>query len=262
MIVKIHGTRGSLPACGSRFEQFGGNTTCLSIDRQDGELLIVDAGTGLYHLAHQLKDKYCLYHFLFTHFHWDHIQGLPFFGPLYNRENVVELTALDSTRQQSLREILNKQMQPDFFPIGFEEMGADLRYEPLADPSIQTIDLNHPGGCAGFKITAASGKTLAYLVDHELTQASWQKFCGFCEGVDLLIHDAHYTDAQYQRCTGWGHSSYSQAMDFALDAQVKQLILTHHHPDHDDDFLLKQEEDCQKQFPNCQLARENMILEL
>ena len=262
MIVRFHGTRGSIPATGDAFKQFGGNTSCVSIDNGDGKLLIVDAGTGVYHLGHEDLSAYEHLQFVFTHFHWDHIQGLPFFRPLYDKSRTVELSVFADSKLETLQKALCKQMDPEFFPIGFEQMGATLQYSVLDNPMIEPVELNHPGGCYGFKITAPSGQQMAYLVDHELTEENRSHYVEFCKGVDVLVHDAHYTSDQYMKYQGWGHTCAGRAMTFAEEANVGRLILTHHHPDHNDAFLLNLEKQCQSVFKHSELAKEDLVVEL
>lgn len=261
--VKFYGTRGSIPVCDPHFQQFGGNTSCVGL-KIDGQLVIVDAGTGIRELGKELQTESGDIDILFTHFHWDHIQGFPFFEPCYNSGVSLNLSTVDMMTKDSfdLHKALSSQMSSSHFPIGLKDMPASLNFLPKTNLGISGIELNHPGGCKGFKIRSKEGKTLAYMVDHEHTSPLDKKYINFCKDVDILIHDAQYTTTEHKKYQGWGHSSYQQALDLAEKAQVKQLIFTHHDPDHNDEFLLRQELKCQIVFNNCLIAREGMTIRI
>lgn len=280
MIVKFYGTRGSVPVCGADFQVFGGNTTCIQIrDKVTKNISILDAGTGIRELGKDLiksghkQDEIFI---AFTHFHWDHIQGFPFFEPAFNPKQKINLLALGwGQRISCLKDIFKTQMQKEFFPVQFEKMGAKFNFmlhkETLKVFSTQTKKPkpvvvktnkhNHPGSAYGYRIEL-EGKVIAFCTDVEHGKSIDKNVVKFAEGADLLIHDAQFTDEELKEKRGWGHSSYSQAIEVAERASVKLLALTHHDPDHDDAFLKKMEKQCQKRFKNCFLAREKMEIEL
>lgn len=274
MKLKFYGTRGSIPICDPRFQQFGGNTTCMQITFTDtNRIAIIDAGTGLRNLG---KDLHAIGHrqeqivMAFTHFHWDHIQGFPFFAPAYDvGQKITLLTLGREPTATHLREIFETQMQSEYFPVQLDHMGADFEFLQIANASnhftginnVQTVVTahkhNHPGGSYGFRIER-NGKVLVVCTDVEHGEGIDPGVVALARGADLLVHDAQYTAEELQNKRGWGHSSFDQAMQVAEMAGVKQLVLTHHDPDHDDEFLFRMEKLCQERFASTVLAREGM----
>ena len=274
MKLKFYGTRGSIPICDAGFQQFGGNTTCLQITFTDtNRIAIIDAGTGLRNLGRDLlaighKQEQII--MAFTHFHWDHIQGFPFFAPAYEAgQKITFLTLGNEQTVGHLREIFEVQMQSQYFPVQLDRMGAEFEFMEIADASkhftginhVETIVTaqkhNHPGGAYSFRIER-NGKVLVICTDIEHGEQIDPRIVALAQNADLLVHDAQYTAEELQERRGWGHSSFDQAMLVAEMAGVKRLALTHHDPDHDDEFLLRIEKLCQKRFPNTLLAREGM----
>ncbi len=276
MKLKFYGTRGSIPTCDAGFQEFGGNTTCLQLKFTDtNRIAIIDAGTGIRNLG---KDLRAIGHkqeqivMAFTHFHWDHIQGFPFFGPAYDpSQKITVFTLGKDQRLHSLREIFEVQMQAQYFPVQLDHMGADFEFLEIDRASehftgingVQTLitahRLNHPGGAYGFRIER-KGRVLVICTDVEHGEVMDPQLVELARGADLLVHDAQFTAAELEHRRGWGHSSYDQAMTFAELAGVKRLVMTHHDPEHDDDFLRRMEKLCQERFPNSLLAREGMEL--
>lgn len=261
MIIRFYGTRGSVPACGERFLTYGGNTSCVAVD-MGGQLFVIDAGTGIIKLGRELlqSEGPQVVNLLFTHFHWDHIQGLPFFEPCYNANYKINLHSIQKEKE-ALENALKVQMRECYFPIRFDQMKARFAFMELSHELISTIRLNHPGGCSGLKFVN-NGKSIAYLVDHEYQQSMEQRFVDFCRGVDVLIHDGQYTPKEYTQYQGWGHSSYEQAIHLAQKAGVGRLIVTHHDPTHDDEFLSRHEIFCRESFDSFAFAREGMVIDL
>lgn len=266
MIVKMYGTRGSTPVCDPNFQEFGGNTTCFRILRPDnGAMIIIDAGTGIRNLGKdmmKMERKQRTIPLGFTHFHWDHIQGFPFFRPAYDNEKVLNILSVGDTTETELETILQGQMQSEYFPIPMSKMGGRFRFTSIGVDyvnvngiRVKVIKQNHPGISYGVRIELL-GHVLVICTDVEHVDPISEEFVDFCRGADLLIHDAQYTDEELKTHLGWGHSSYSQALEVAERADVRMLVLTHHDPDHDDEFLRKQEKLCQDRFKNCELARE------
>ncbi len=274
MKVTFYGTRGSIPICDKEFQQFGGNTTCIRVNTPNKEVIgIFDAGTGIRKLGMDLYQDGQLsskqFFIVFSHFHWDHIQGFPFFNPAYDSSAEITLAAMGKDRNiKDLKEVLALQMQNLFFPIQLEDMGAKFNFL-LPDKAtsyfnvtkITTLKQNHPGGSYGYRIER-EGKVLVICTDLEHADGIDQNVVELAKGADLLIHEAQYTSEELLNYKGWGHSSYEQALQVAEMAEVKLLAMTHHDPNHDDEFLKKIEKQCQQRFPNCVLAREDMEMTL
>jgi phosphoribosyl 1,2-cyclic phosphodiesterase len=203
---------------------------------------------------------------LFSHMHWDHIQGFPFFGPAYDPKRTFILVF--PNRSQSaihLHDIFSIQMQDDFFPVPLDKMGSNIKFmEPEAtrqtgayDVTVTPYKHNHPGGAYSYKIEEEN-KTFVYCTDIEHGETIDSGVVELSRNADLLIHDAQYSPDELAVKRGWGHSSWEQAMDVAKKANVKRLALTHHDPEHDDIYLDRVEKECQSRFPNTVLAREGM----
>ena len=277
MRLKFYGTRGSIPICDASFQQFGGNTTCMQITFTDANrIAIIDAGTGLRNLGrdlHAIGHKQEEIRIGFTHFHWDHIQGFPFFVPAYDPGQ--KITLLTPGRDQTvtnLRQIFEVQMQKEYFPVQLDQMGAIFEFVQTAKASehfsINNVETlvsaqrhNHPGGAYSFRIERL-GKVLVVCTDVEHGEQIDTRLVELARGADLLVHDAQYTAEELQKRRGWGHSSFDQAMQVAEMAGVKRLALTHHDPEHDDEFLQRIEKLCQERFPNAELAREGVEISL
>jgi phosphoribosyl 1,2-cyclic phosphodiesterase len=278
MKVKFYGTRGSIPVCDREFQEFGGNTTCFQIIFPDMErIAIVDAGTGIRDLGKALlaagyeQNEIFI---AFTHFHWDHIQGFPFFAPAYDPSRRINILALGKGRKtKNLQEIFRTQMQTEYFPVQLENMGARFEFLQIDKTSEYFQDINgdttkvtanrhnHPGGAYGFRVERL-GKVLVICTDVEHGDAIDPNIVALSRGADLLIHEAQYTSEEYKTRKGWGHSSYEQAMQVAEMAGVKILAITHHDPDHNDEFLRRMERECQQRFPDCVFARDKMEIAL
>jgi phosphoribosyl 1,2-cyclic phosphodiesterase len=274
MKLKFYGTRGSIPVCDPGFQQFGGNTTCLQITFTDtNRIVIIDAGTGLRNLGRDLRaigHKQEQIVIALSHFHWDHIQGFPFFAPAYDSKQKITLLTLGRDRTTTdLRQIFEVQMQSEYFPVQLDQMGAVFEFLQIADASrhftaingVETVVTaqrhNHPGGAYSFRIER-NGKVLVVCTDVEHGKQIDPRLVELARGADLLVHDAQYTAEELLKRRGWGHSSFDQAMQLAEMAGVKRLALTHHDPEHDDEFLLRIEKLCQERCGNAVLAREGM----
>lgn len=274
MKIKFYGTRGSIPVCHPDFLEFGGNTTCLKVEFGDGAFVILDAGTGIRDLGQEIthdpayKEVKQLY-ILFTHFHWDHIQGFPFFSPAYDPETKIHILALGRGREiNCLEEIFATQMQKEFFPVQLDNMGARFNFllydkpmEVFGDIEVKALRHKHPGGAYSYRIEE-NGRSFVFCTDIEHGEVVDEEVIEFCRHADLLIHDAQYTNEELSAHQGWGHSSYDQALEVAERAEVKRLILTHHDPSHSDVFLQEREKECRLRFEEALLARENMEVEV
>ena len=273
LCITFFGTRGSIPVCGPQVNEFGGNTTCIAFHRRKtGRISIMDAGTGIRNLGKYIKKQYPdqkELNITFSHFHWDHIQGFPFFDPAYNPEMTIDILVYGREMDHGkVKEIFAHQMMEDYFPVPLDNMGATFNFVSTHQHLIEqdgvrlhAIDQNHPGGSLGFRVDV-DGACFAIMTDHEHGDSVDQKYVDFVKDVDVLIHDAQYTHEELQTHKGWGHSSYEQCIELAQRANVKQLIFTHHDPDHDDDFLRAAEKKYQKIFPNCMMAREGMDINI
>jgi len=272
MKVKFYGTRGSIPICDQDFQHFGGNTTCIQIKTSNNEIVgVFDAGTGIRKLgmdAYKNEDSIPKGFFIvFSHFHWDHIQGFPFFNPAYDPNMEITLVAMGKDRNiTDLKKVLALQMQNLYFPVQLDNMGAKFNFL-LPDKmtsyfnitKVTSVKQNHPGGSYGYRIEH-KGKVLVICTDVEHANGIDKNIVNLAKDADLLVHEAQYTDEQLKKYKGWGHSSFNQAIKVAEMAGAKRLAITHHDPNHNDDFLKKIEAKCQDRFKDCLLARENLEL--
>ncbi len=271
MKVKFYGVRGSLPVCGSEFERYGGNTTCIRILREKANrIAILDAGTGIRKLGKELIEEGIsqnVINIVFSHFHWDHIQGFPFFGPAYNPQQKIGILALGRQGKiHDLKGIFSQQMQEEYFPIQMETMGAEFEFyaygekETIYGAHVRAIPQFHKqiGGSYGFRLDD-EGVSLVVCTDIEHLDGIDPRIVEFARDADLLIHDGQYTTEEYeQHFRGWGHSPWEHAVEVAQKAHVKRLIITHHDPDHNDKFLDRLESQCRQLFPNSDFAKEGM----
>ena len=247
------GTRGSIPSPGPATARFGGNTSCLEVRTDDDRCYIFDAGTGIRGLGNRLaEEKGATNVNLFvTHFHWDHIQGIPFFAPLHAEDSFIRIHA---ARQGDLdiETLLRGQMGPVYFPVPYEALAADLSFEhltgtPWSDDGteVAAYRVRHAAHTYGYRIGAGDA-AVAYIPDNELVGASYpvdgpgwyEGLLGFLAGVDVLFHDAMFTEAEYPKVEGWGHSTFEQAVKLAEDAGVSRLYFFHHAPERTDTELL------------------------
>ncbi len=249
MEVICWGTRGSLPAAGPETQYYGGNTSCVEV-RAEGYTLVLDAGSGIRRLGMSLRGKASRIDMLLTHLHMDHIQGMGFFQPLFEPNKEVHIYGPASSIS-SLQSRLNRYLSPPLFPVPLRDLPSRLFFhevpcEPfeLGPFMVSCAFVTHPGPTVGYRI-AYGDKVLTYLPDHEPAlvngklslPGAWTSGYGLAYGVDLLIHDAQYTDEEYQRRVGWGHSTFAQAIEFARLAEARRLLLFHHDPAHTDDDL-------------------------
>ena len=287
MKIKIWGCRGSLATPGRGTIRYGGHTTCVEVRTRDGHLIIIDAGSGLRALGQDLVKEKGLRHvtMLLTHAHWDHLTGFPFFAPAYSPDFAITFCGGPIARE-SIRSYLLHQMRPPFFPVEFSHLKAQFKFGcecgvsnchgKLADINgsfkCEAIPLNHPNGGRGFKFVE-DGKSFVFLTDNELSfkhpgGLSRSEYVSHCAEADLLLHDAQYRDAEYQITRGWGHSTYADAVDLAIEAGVKRLGLFHHDPSRSDKALDRQLEVCRKRIAKarsktrCFAAAENMVIQL
>ncbi|MBM3838184.1 MAG: response regulator [Verrucomicrobia bacterium] len=265
--IKFWGVRGSLPTPGPSTVHYGGNTSCIEV-RADGQIIILDAGTGIrplgMQLASEFKDKSLELTLLMTHTHWDHIQGFPFFAPAYDPKNVVRVLSYEGARR-GLEATLSIQMESPYFPISMQQMPGNITIQELKGLSfkignvkVEAAFANHPGVCVGYRLFTSHG-SLTYLPDNELfgrlksqsagtpvdSVADAQKFARnqdrklleFIKASDVTIMDSQYDDVEYARHVGWGHSCAYDSVALAVEAGVKNFFLFHHDPSHSDEKI-------------------------
>ena len=238
MIIKIWGSRGSVPVSGREYLKYGGDTTCVEIRTRSGDIIIIDAGTGIRRLGNQLaEEKRFDFNFIFTHAHWDHIMGFPFFKPLYSKKSIIRLLRCP-LHSNLVETILPTVMTPPNFPVKYTDIVAQMSYfetNPLefeiGSVNVVPIALSHPNGGCGYKFIE-DGKTFVFLTDNELgyihpTGLTFEHYLEFSSGADLLIHDAEFTPEEYKTYLDWGHSNYIDALNLAQKAAVKKLGLFH-----------------------------------
>jgi len=245
MIIRCYGARGSIPVSGRDFLKYGGDTACLEIRSKNNKVIIVDAGSGIRRLGNKLEGEHGYeYNLIFTHSHWDHIVGFPFFRPLYYEKTTISLMGCPFA-QGSIKKLLSKAMTPPFFPIPFDNLRATIKYSGDCPTSflidsieISPINLSHPNVGLGYKFKE-DGKTLVFLTDNELRYRhrdgrSFDEYAEFAKDADVLIHDAEFTPEEYKITKTWGHSTYHDALLLALDAQVRRFGLFHHNQNRND----------------------------
>jgi len=279
--LKFWGVRGSTPCANKENIIYGGNTTCVQIELPySDDLLILDSGTGIRNLGNYLAEYRTNIkgRIFITHPHWDHIQGFPFFKPIYNPENHFDIH-MPPQVNGGCREILSGHLTKTFFPVTLEMIDANIEYntqmgerESYEGYDVEYMLANHPINTAIYKIHVA-GKEIVFCPDNELTPLDqktdayfYKKLKHFFHGVDVLIHDSQFNLVNYKEKVGWGHSAWETAVDFAIRSNVKNLFLTHHDPDSDDPYLAWLEEHVEKEygryFDSIQLAREGAKVQM
>ena len=274
--VQFWGVRGSIPTPGMETVRYGGNTACIEVNVA-GKRLIFDGGTGLRVLGkHLLKKMPVQAHLFFTHTHWDRIQGFPFFIPAFIEGNSFDIYGAMGQNGASIKQRLSEQMLRPNFPVPLQVMRSNLRFHDIApgsvitldDVVVETISLNRPNGALGYRITW-NGYSVVYATDTEHYPNQDQIDQGLlylAHQTDLLIYDAAYADHAYydpkSELAGQKPATWYAGIEVANAAEVKQIILFHHDPAHDDDFLDRVEAEVQASFPTVQLAREGMVLKV
>ena len=275
--VRFWGVRGSIPTPGPDTALYGGNTSCVEV-RADGEIIVLDAGTGIRPLGLSLVKEYkrnpvaCT--ILLTHTHWDHIQGFPFFVPAYNSKNQISIKGYEGTKE-GLVKTLSSQMESPYFPIALQSMPGYIQMEQVQDlefmvgrVNVRAMFMNHPGVCVGYRLTTSAG-SVVYIPDNEAhvrlkttpsphsisakdaeaiayAHAQDEKLIEFVRGADVLIMDSQYDAEEYPGHVGWGHTCIDDSTEIAIRAGVKHFFPFHHDPGHDDAHITKMQEHARK----------------
>lgn len=262
--LRFWGTRGSIPSPGPTTVRYGGNTPCVEVRTETGWLVILDAGTGIRELGRSLmasSNGHGIAADIFlTHAHWDHIQGIPFFAPIFQPGNHFTIWG-SKTLERSIDKVIRDQMLPVVFPVTFEQLDATIDFAEITEGphvgngyEVTSFAVRHPGGALGFRFTSRGKQdgSLVYISDNELNPAAaypsredWQQqLVEFVRGATVLVHDATYTTDEYEQHRGWGHSTYDDAVSLALEAGVQQLVLFHHRPERTDEDVDRCVEAC------------------
>jgi phosphoribosyl 1,2-cyclic phosphodiesterase len=273
MRIKFWGVRGSTPTPQAENLRYGGNTACVEV-RLGNTRYIFDCGTGLRNLGNRLQEqcdgKPVFAHVFVSHFHWDHIQGIPFFRPLYDSADN-RFIFHSSNRTRSLQRVMQELMASPYFPVDTSEMKArrdfyeieEGTFSPSDDLQIETLWLNHPQGCLGFRLETKDG-VLVYATDNEPGDQLFDKNVRkLAAGADVLIYDAQYLPDEYAACKrGWGHSHWREAVNVVLESGAQELVLFHHDPGHDDACLDSVVNKARDYYPRVRAAAEGMEIEI
>jgi phosphoribosyl 1,2-cyclic phosphodiesterase len=267
--LRFWGVRGSTPTPQVENLTFGGNTSCVEIRTAEHDSIILDGGSGIRNLGQCLLQeaagKPLDVKLFLTHFHWDHIQGIPFFAPIYGPKNTVEFYT--GVPDRPLQETLEGQMAQPYFPVDFGQVAAKRTFTTIekdgcieiSGMKITPFPMNHPQRATGYRIEY-QGAVVVYATDFEHGPKDYDETLRrFGEGADILICDAQYTPAEYETHKGWGHSTWLNAVQVARDCKVRQLFLFHHDPAHDDQQMMRITEDSRMQFEATTAAWEGFV---
>jgi phosphoribosyl 1,2-cyclic phosphodiesterase len=276
--LRFWGVRGSIAAPGPAHDRYGGNTSCVTLRLAFDEYIVFDAGTGIREFGNFLirLGLPVRLHLLISHAHWDHIQGLPFFRPAYLPQNTMTIYGPNQP-ETKFEQVIADQMQMAYFPVPISAMQAQLYFKTLGEGGyevaghpVRTMPLHHPGSTLGYRL-GVRGKSLVYACDHEIAPgdpSTRGRLAEFGRDAHIMVADAQYVPGDFPGKLGWGHSSYTDVVDTALEARVKHLLLTHHDPDRTDDALDAIVEDARRRIAakgsamECSAAAEGTVLHL
>jgi len=248
MKIKFWGARGSIPVDGKEYLKYGGATTCVEVTSKSGDIIVIDAGSGIWGLGNKLlKDNMLSINLIFTHSHWDHILGFPFFKPIYFKKTKLNIFGCPFA-QASVKKLISKTMEPPNFPVDFSKVAADINFHGACEKDfsigpikISPIVLSHPNMGIGYRFTE-DNKSFVFLTDNELGYrheggGNFDDYVKFSKDADLLVHDSEFTEEEYKRTETWGHSTYNDAFKLAVEANVKKFGLFHHNQERVDSQL-------------------------
>ncbi len=257
MRIRCWGARGSIPVSGPEYLVYGGDTTCMEIRTREDQIVIIDAGSGIRKLGNQLlQEKRYRYHMIFTHAHWDHILGFPFFKPIYSKKTAIQMYGCPFT-QESIRNRISRVMTSPNFPVDFENIQAKIAYREACEDqfsiksmTVVPISASHPNSGIGYKFSE-DGKRFVFITDNELAFThpgglAFSDYVQFVREADLLIHDAEFSPEEYKTRRTWGHSTYPDAIRLALEGRVKKIGLFHHNQDRSDAAVDEFVRDCRR----------------
>lgn len=267
--VKFWGVRGSIACAGPNYVVYGGNTSCLEVTC-GGHRMVFDAGTGLRSLGLDMLAKHSGPIDLFlTHTHFDHVVGLPFFVPMFLPQSEVRIWAGHLAPRLSLEEAIRGLMIEPLFPVPPDIFRAKIDYRdfragetlnPYPGVTLRTAPLNHPNGATGYRVDYG-GKSICYITDTEHVEGQLDRtIISLVQNADIMIYDASYTDAEYPRFKGFGHSTWEEGVRLAKAAKVKTFVAFHHDPSHDDKVMAGIEKDLIKELPGAVVAKEGLVL--
>ena len=267
--IRFWGVRGSIACASPEHMKYGGNTSCIEVQAGD-HCFVLDAGTGIRNFGNVIFERDIRnIHLLLTHTHWDHINGFPFLTPAYDPKRTITIHAGHLKDQGGVEGILSMQMHNPMFPVPLDAMQANLTFEDFEagdsfklydDVKIRTAPLNHPNGATGYRVEHG-GKSVVYITDTEhVPDQPDQNILGLIEGADMVIYDSTYTEEEFPEKIGWGHSTWNEGMRLCKAANVKQLAIFHHDPDHTDDIMDKIAEQSKAEWDQSFITREGMEL--
>jgi len=257
MIIRCWGARGSIPVSGPQYAKYGGDTPCIEIRTGNDEVIVVDAGTGVRRLGSRLvRENRKRMSMIFTHSHWDHIIGFPFFKPVHSGDSHIDVYGCPRA-MGNIGKLLAETMKAPFFPVPFQTLDSEVVYNKICRDSfridsvkVSHIQLSHPNLGLGYRFEE-NGSSFVFLTDNELSfkhrgGRDFDDYLEFAKGADFLIHDAEFTEEEYTRTRSWGHSVYTQALDLAIKAGVRRFGLYHHNQDRTDNALDDMVDHCRR----------------
>jgi len=273
MYLRFWGVRGSTPTPQRQNLRYGGNTSCVELRTRDG-IFVFDCGTGFRLLGQELRREFrkrpISARVFLSHYHWDHIQGIPFFTPLYSRENQFTFHSFRSS-ETDVQRAIEEQMANPYFPVHMTAMQARRQFLEIGDEEKFTFGgvriccnrLNHPQGCLGYRVEC-NGKVIVYATDNEPGDPSGdQNVRALAQGADVFVYDSQYTPHEYKtEKRSWGHSTWEEAVKISREAGVKRLVLFHHDPDHDDNQIDSILRNARRRFKAAVAAKEGLLIKV